>query len=113
MSWSFACPDWWDRLQRGETPIPDLPLDWREAQKAIDLFDALRLPDQPGMPSHRTAAADWQRGIVAPIFGSLDRKTGVRHVGEVFVLVPKKNGKTTMAAAIALTFMLRNERPEC
>jgi phage terminase large subunit-like protein len=34
----------------------------------------------------------------------------VRQVGEIFILVPKKNSKTTSAAAIALTFLLLNKR---
>lgn len=109
--WDFSCRDWWAKLQRGETPIADLPIDWKEAQAAIDLFDALRLPDVPGTPAQRNAAGDWQRDIVAAIFGSLDKQTGIRRVGEVFVLVPKKNAKTTGAAGIALTYMLRNTRP--
>lgn len=109
--WNFACPDWEDRLRRGETPITDLPLNTKEAQAAVDLFDALRLPDVPGQPPQREAAGDWQRDIVAAAFGSVDKATGIRHVGEVFCLVPKKNAKTTGGAGIALTFMLRNARP--
>ncbi|MFD1809294.1 terminase large subunit domain-containing protein [Gemmobacter lanyuensis] len=47
------------------------------------------------------------------VFGSMSTSSlvpEVRQVGEVFILVPKKNAKTTSAAAIALTFMLLNKR---
>lgn len=112
MAFDFACPDWFERLQSGRTPIADLPLDVKEAEKAVGIFDYLRLPDVPGQPTMESAAGDWLRDIVRAIFGSVDPKTGRRAVGEVFVLVPKKNSKTTSSAAIALTFMLLNKRPK-
>jgi phage terminase large subunit-like protein len=129
MAFDFACPDWPDRLQRGATPIADLDLDEETAARAVNIFNKLRLPDVPGQPELRVAAGEWMRDIVRAIFGSMVRvrkETAidaafvppagdeewieVRRVGEVFILVPKKNAKTTSAAAIALTFMLMNER---
>lgn len=107
--WSFACPDWADRLKAGRSMLPDLPLDQAEAARAVAIFNRLRLPDVPGMPDMAEAAGDWQRDIVRAIFGSLE--AGARMVPEVFLMVPKKNSKTTGGAAIALTAMLMNERP--
>ena len=111
MPLDLSCPDWRDRLAAGRAPIPDLPLDQAAARRAVSVFDNLRLPDVVGQPRLADAAGDWVRDIVRAIFGSVDPKTGVRGVGEVFVLVPKKNSKTTSAAAIALTAMLLNQRP--
>lgn len=113
MGYNFACPDWVERLQRGDSPIADLPLDDVSAERAVGVFNNLRLPDVIGQPALGEAAGDWMRDIVRAIFGSMSTAAGVpevRQVGEVFVLVPKKNAKTTSAAAIALTFMLRNKR---
>jgi phage terminase large subunit-like protein len=113
MAFDFACPDWAEKLARGDTPIADLPLDEAEAERAVGVFNKLRLPDVHGQPELREAAGDWMRNIVRAIFGSMETSAGaqeVRQVGEVFVLVPKKNAKTTSAAAIALTFMLLNRR---
>ena len=113
MAFDFACPDWADRLQQGLTPIADLPLDQVAAERAVGIFNKLRLPDVPGQPELRDAAGEWMRDIVRAIFGSMQTSaTGpeLRQVAEVFVLVPKKNAKTTSAAAIALTFMLLNKR---
>jgi phage terminase large subunit-like protein len=113
MPLDFACPDWADRLARGETPIADLPLDDAAADRAVQIFNRLRLPDVPDQPTLAEAAGEWMRDIVRAAFGSMQRNAGgqeVRQVGEVFVLVPKKNAKTTSAAAIALTFMLVNRR---
>ncbi|GMG82595.1 terminase large subunit [Paralimibaculum aggregatum] len=108
--WDLSCPDWWERLQAGRSPIPDLPIDRKAAARALDVFGGLRLPDVPPYPTLDEACAPWVRDIVAAAFGSVDRKSGLRHVGELFVLVPKKNGKSTIAAAMALTFMLLNKR---
>lgn len=113
MAFDFACPDWAQRLAEGRTPIADLPLNDAEAERAVGIFNKLRLPDVPGQPELRDAAGEWMRDIVRAIFGSMQTSaTGpeVRQVGEVFILVPKKNAKTTSAAAIALTFMLMNQR---
>lgn len=113
MAFDFACPDWFERLQRGETPIADLPLDVTAAERAVNVFNKLRVPDAIGQPTLEEAGGEWMRDIVRAIFGSMQSSPNVpevRQVGEVFVLVPKKNAKTTSAAAIALTFMLLNKR---
>lgn len=113
MPFDFSCSDWVEKLQSGETPIPSLPLDDVEAEQAVGVFNNLRLPDVPGTPSLGDAAGEWMRDIVRAIFGSMETSADgyqSRQVGEVFILVPKKNAKTTSAAAIALTFMLKNQR---
>lgn len=109
--WSFACPDWEQRLRAGRTPIADLPLDGVEAEVAVELFDKLRLPDVPGQPTLGKVGGEWTRDIVRAAFGSVDPETRVRRVGELFILVPKKNSKTTNSAALALVAMQMNRRP--
>jgi phage terminase large subunit-like protein len=113
MAFDFACPDWAEKLARGETPIADLPLDMAKAERAVGIFNKLRLPDVIGQPELREAAGEWMRDIVRAAFGSMASSAAgpeVRQVGEIFILVPKKNSKTTSAAAIALTFLLLNKR---
>ena len=109
-TWSFACPDWVERLKEGRSLVPDLPLYTSEADRAVAIFNKLRLPDVPGMPTMKEAAGDWFRHIVRALFGSVSPE-GVRHVPEVFALVPKKNSKTTGGAGIMITAMLVNKRP--
>lgn len=110
-TWSFAVPDWRDRLIEGRSLVPTLPLDRVEADRAVAVFNRLRLPDVPGQPTLAEAAGDWFRDIVAAIGGSIDRETVVRHVPDVFLLVPKKNSKTTNGAGLMLTSLLINRRP--
>jgi phage terminase large subunit-like protein len=90
--WSFECPDWQERLKKGRTLVPDLPLDEKEAARAVKAFSLLRLPDVPGRPRLGEAAGPWQKDIVRAIFGSLTPE-GVRRVPELFAMVPKKNSK--------------------
>lgn len=109
MDWDFANPRWEDHLRAGKSLVPSLPLDRKEAKRAVDIFNMLRLPDVPGQPRMLESAGEWQRDIVRSIFGSL--VDGVRRVPELLVMVPKKSSKTTMGAAITLTAMLMNIRP--
>ncbi|RVL02478.1 terminase large subunit [Sinorhizobium meliloti] len=108
--WQFSCPDWVERLREGRSLVPDLPLDHAEGNRAVQIFNKLRLPDVPGQPAMADAAGDWFRDIVRAVFGSID-ENGRRQVGRVFGLVPKKNSKTTGGAGIMVTALLMNKRP--
>ena len=109
---SFACPDWAERLRDGRSLLPDdLPIDWAEANRAVAIFNKLRLPDVPGQPFLADAAGEWQRDIVRVLFGSIDAETKTRWLREIFTLVPKKNSKTTGGAGIMMTALLMNKRP--
>lgn len=113
----FSCPDWFEKLKAGRPPLPDnLPIDAEEARLAVDAFKKLRLPDVPGKPLLRDTAGQWALDFVAAIFGlvemSDDRSVVInRKARRFFQLVPKKNSKTTNGAAIMMTAMLRNRRP--
>lgn len=109
LGWDFSCPDWADRLRAGKSLLPDLPLDLEEGERAVAIFNKLRLPDVPGQPTMGEAAGEWARDIVRAIFGSM--VDGERIVRKVTAVVPKKNAKTTNGAGIAMTALLMNERP--
>ena len=88
MAWNLSTPDWQNRIRTGQSLIPDLPfLDRVAAQRAVDVFDRLRLPDVPGKPLLKDAAGDWFRDIVRALHGSII--DGERMVREVFLMVPK------------------------
>jgi phage terminase large subunit-like protein len=100
------------RLLAQRSLVPDLPLYPDEVKKALDIFTLLRLPDVTGQPRLGDVCGDWMLDIVSALFGSFDRANNKRHVQEFFLLVPKKNSKSTSAAAIMLTAVLMNRRPE-
>lgn len=109
--WSLACPDWKARLRAGRPLLPDLPLNRPAADRAVAVFNKLRLFDVPGTPTMEEAGGEWFRQIVRAIFGSYDPVARWRYIRELFLLVSKKQNKTTGGALLMLTFLLLNERP--
>ena len=57
------------------------------------------------------AGGDWFREIVRALFASLDPASKARLIRELFLLVSKKNAKTTQGALMMVTALLLNERP--
>ncbi|MGE3651251.1 MAG: terminase large subunit, partial [Reyranellaceae bacterium] len=109
--WSTALPDWESRLLAGEPLVPDLPLFADEADRAERIFRRLRLPDVPGNPTLAEACGDWFFRIVRVLFGSYDLAANVRLIQEYFLLVPKKNSKTSYGAALMVVALILVRRP--
>lgn len=107
----FACPDWWEKLQAGETPMPVVPVNEARAAKALAFFNRLRLPDVAGNPPLAEACGDWFRDILVAFLASEDPVTKRRLVWELLCMVPKKNSKTTYVAALGLTALFIEEAP--
>jgi phage terminase large subunit-like protein len=63
------------------------------------------------MPALELAGAPWIFDLVSALFGAYDPKTHIRAISEIFLLVPKKNGKSSYAAAIMVTAIIMNRRP--
>src|SRR5262252_575292 len=110
-SFSCACPDWEERLLSGRSLVPDLPLFRDEADKALRTFKRLRIPDVIGTPRMEEACGPWYFKLVEALFGSYDPRTNVRHIKEVFQLIPKGNGKSSAGGAAMLTALIVNKRP--
>lgn len=107
----FSCPDWVEKLKAGETPMPSVPIDAKKASVAVRIYDQLHLPDVPGQPTFGEVGGDWFRDILQALFGCVDPKTKLRLISELFLLVPKKNSKTTNSAALGLIALMVNEVP--
>lgn len=110
--WNTACPDWERRIIERRSLVPELPLFEAEAERALRIFKRLRVPDIIGYPTHGEACDEWVFDFVRAIFGSFDVKAKRRMIREFFLLVPKKNGKTSISAAIIVTAAILNMRPE-
>lgn len=110
-----ACPNWEELLRSGASPIPQLELDEEAAATAVRAYETLRLPDVVGQPKFKDAGGPWGRDLVRCVFGTVRRNKAGRIAGRThrkfFVLIPKKNAKTTTGAGIMLVALLLNERP--
>lgn len=88
----------------------DCWFDDKAAQDAIDFFyECLRHVEgeKAGTPLE---LEPWQKAIIANVFG-WKRPDGSRRYREVFVLVPRKNGKTTIVAGLVLYMLFCDGEP--
>lgn len=109
--WNLACPDWQQRIRDGRSLIPNLPLDTAAADRAVGIFDKLKLYDVPDTPRLIEAAGEWFRDIVRAWAGSWDPVANIRYIREIFALVTKKNAKTSYSGALGVVWLLVNKRP--
>jgi len=107
--WTTACPDWAARLRAGTSIIPP-PIFPEQAEQALAIFQQLKIVDAPGSPTFGECCAEWVFDLVRCIFGAYDAESGRRLIVEFFVLLPKKNSKSTVAAGIMLTALILNWR---
>lgn len=90
-----------------------LYFDKKEANRSINFFSHLRQSKGKKFRGLPLRLEGWQAFIVGSIFG-WRRANGLRRFTYVYVEVPKKNGKTTLAAGIALRMLGfdKESRPE-
>jgi phage terminase large subunit-like protein len=110
MEWTTACPDWEERVVAGRSLIPMPPLFPAEAERALDVFRALRVADVAASPMMGEICRPWIMEFVAAIFGAYDEETGRRLIIEFLLSISKKNAKSTIAAGIMMTALIRNWR---
>ena len=110
MEWSTACKDWERRVISRETLITFPPLFSEEAGSALAVFKELRLVDVLNGPTYGEIGRQWVFDFVSSVFGAYDPEEGRRLISEFFLLISKKNSKSSTAAGIMMTALIRNWR---
>lgn len=111
--WTTALPDWEERIVKGESLIPCPPLFATPSEIALRVFKELALVDVLGCPKIGEITRNWVFEFVSVIFGAYDPAAKKRLIKEFFLLISKKNTKSTLAAGIMLTALILNERQSC
>lgn len=110
MEWSTACLDWETRIVQKKSIIPLKPLFPIVSEIAIEVFGDLIVPDMTGRPKMKDVMPEWVMDFVGVIFGSLNPDTYRRLIKDFFLLISKKNAKSTIAAGIMITALELNDR---
>src|SRR5690242_9886031 len=90
--------------------MPCAPLFPEEADVGERYFGELRAVDVAGSPRLVEISRPWVLEWVRSIFGAYDPENGARLIREWFLLIAKKNGKSTNAAGVMMTALLMNWR---
>lgn len=110
LTWSTACLDWRERIVNGESLLPCPPLFPEEAAAALDVFRDLTIADVLGKPTFGQISRPWVFDLPSAVFGAYNPDSKRREINEFFELIGKKNAKSTRAAGIMITELVRNER---
>ena len=108
--WTTACPDWEKRIVAKESLMPCKPLFPEVADIALSIFNELILVDVMDSPKMGDVTLQWVLDFVQAIFGAYDPVEKKRLIREFFLLISKKNTKSTIAAGIMMTALILNDR---
>lgn len=113
-TWSTRCTDWQRRVVAGIPLTPCEPLFPTSAASGMAVFDQLQIVDA-GVTFGDSKP--WVKEFAQGIFGSYcdihgHEDEGRRLIKTFFMLISKKNTKSTIAAGIMLTILIQNWRPE-
>jgi len=92
--------DWFDRN--------DIYFDEKDADRRIELIYMMK--HSTGDFAHKNfKLLPWQQWVIASIFGWKYKDTNKRVIKNVFIMCTRKNGKTALAAAIALATLVNDK----
>lgn len=91
--------------------MAEFVFDERAAEKAVRFFERLLVHVKGEWAGQPFALQDWQRDdIIRPLFG-WKRADGTRRYRRAYIEIPRKNGKSTLSAGIALYLLFADDEP--
>jgi phage terminase large subunit-like protein len=85
--------------------------DCDKARKAINFIQRRLHHVKGAMAGKPFLLEPWEQAIIANIFGWVCKKTGFRRYREVFIECPRKQGKSSLCAAVILYLLLEDGEP--
>ena len=82
--------------------------DEAKANRPIEFIEQFCKHDTGKNHNHPFILELWQKAIIAATFGIVDFETGKRKYREMLLVVARKNGKSTLAAAIGLYMLMKS-----
>lgn len=92
------------------TTAGDCRFDAESAQTALDFFSECLRHVEGALAGSPLALEPWQQAIIANLFG-WKRPDGTRRFREALIIVPRKNGKTTIVAGLVLFMLFCDKEP--
>ena len=104
-------PAWVNRVRKATKPSESGTywFDWLEAERRVEFIERFcRYPEGP-KAGQLMKLDQWQKEqIIYPAFGWKEKGTNLRRFRTVFLAIPRKNAKTTLTAAIALSILFQD-----
>lgn len=86
--------------------------DKKAAARAVDFIEKFTTHTKGELTGQPLILEPWQRDqIIRPLFGWLRRKDSLRKHRTAYIEIPKKNGKSSLAAAMALKLLFSDNEP--
>ena len=76
--------------------------DKKAASKAIGFIETFCTHTKGELAGQPLLLEDWQKKIIGDLFGWKNKKTDLRKYRTALIMVSRKNGKSTLCAAIGL-----------
>lgn len=107
---SNGAPEWVDRVVSQTIPDSDLYyFDWQEAVFRVKFIEEHCRYPEGAKAGQLMELDDWQKErIIYPAFGWKEKSSNLRRFRLVFLGIPRKNAKTTLTAAIALSVLFQD-----
>lgn len=80
--------------------------DETKAYHAIDFIEAYCKHSKGSIAGQPFKLELWQKAMIAAMFGIVNKMDGLRKYQEAILIVGRKNGKSTLAAAVGLYLMI-------